>query len=178
MLAFAVITLTYASSQRTALNSIYAEGLGPGLLYSINYERLVVNDLGVRVGMSYSSFSASSTNMNGTTEGSASVAFMTFPLTASYLGISGGAHCLELGGGMTLISASGKASAPGMESKGSGMAVLENVLIGYRIHPVNGGFQFRVGFSGLFGTGLGFSVTDPTAFGFLPWFYLSLGGCF
>jgi len=166
-----------AKSERTALNSIYVEGLGPGLAYSVNYERLVINDLGVRVGMSYLSFSATSTvNNEGTNK--ASVSFMTFPITASYLGVSAGSHALELGGGPTLIFASGSASGVGIESTGSGMGVFGDILVGYRIHPVNGGFQFRTGFSGLFGKGLGLKVDDPTAFGFLPWFYISLGGCF
>jgi hypothetical protein len=164
------------SEERLSANSIYVEGLGPGLLYSFNYERLVVPDCGVRLGMSYSSFSATAASTQGTS--TASVAFMTFPITASYLGISGGSHVLELGGGMTLAYASGSAEGVGMSSSASGMGVLGNVLVGYRIHPRNGGFQFRTGFAGLIGQGLGFKVDDPKATGFLPWFYISLGGCF
>ena len=41
-----------------APNSIYLEGLGAGLAYSLNYERRVIDDLGVRVGFSYLSVSA------------------------------------------------------------------------------------------------------------------------
>jgi len=157
------------SEERLSANSIFVEGLGPGLLYSFNYEHLVVPDCGVRAGLCYSSFSATS----GTS--TASVDFMTFPITASYLGISGGSHVLELGGGMTLFYASGSAKGVGMSASAPGMGVLGDVIIGYRIHPRNGGVQFRIGFNGLFGKGLGFDVKDPTANGFLPWFYISLG---
>jgi hypothetical protein len=171
------VLISQAESNRTAVNSVYIEGLGPGLAYSLNYERLVINDLGVRVGLSYMSFSASADAGSGNTS-SAKASFMTFPITASYLGVSSGKHTLEMGGGPTIIYASGSSKGVGINVSGSGVAILGNVLLGYRIHPVNGGFQFRVGFSGLFGKGLGLSSVDPTAFGFLPWFYISLGGCF
>ena len=52
--------VTPASAQeRTAVNSVFAEGLGPGLLYSLNYERTLENDFGLRLGVSYMSFGAS-----------------------------------------------------------------------------------------------------------------------
>ena len=49
-----------------AKNAVFLEGLGPGLLYSVNYERLVIDGLAVRVGFSYLSMSASATS-GGTT---------------------------------------------------------------------------------------------------------------
>ena len=177
VLIIGVVSIVQAKSQRTALNSIYAEGLGPGLLYSVNYERLVMNDLGVRLGLSYTSLSATANDGMSSTTGT--VTFMTFPLTASYLGVSSGSHALELGGGLTFIYVSGTVSGSNVAVSGSGLVALENILMGYRFHPVNGGFQFRVGLSGLLGSGVGSSSSrKPNAFGFLPWFYISLGGCF
>jgi hypothetical protein len=164
---------------RPAPNSIYVEGLGAGLAYSLNYERLVLDELAVRGGFSYMSIGASST-VNGQTVG-ASATWMTFPITASYLGIrsSNGKHALELGGGATLTYASASASSLGSSAEGSGMGVLGTTMAGYRLHPVDGaGFNFRVGLMGLVGKGLGLSTPDPTAIGFLPWFYLSLGASF
>src|SRR5689334_9759870 len=161
-----------------AENSIYAEGLGAGLVYSLNYERMVADTVGVRAGFSYMSFGASAT-VNGQTS-SASATFMTFPITASYLGVRSGKHALELGGGATLMSASGSASGVGVSSSGSGFGALGDLLVGYRIHPIDGaGFNFRVGAMALMGKGVGLSSnTDPTAFGMMPWFYLSLGASF
>src|SRR5262245_19985224 len=75
---------------RRAPNSIYAEGLGAGFAYSINYERLVVDDLGVRLGFSYLSFTANASA--GSASASSSSTFLTFPLTASYVGIHSGKH--------------------------------------------------------------------------------------
>jgi hypothetical protein len=161
-----------------AENSVYAEGLGAGLVYSLNYERMVADTVGVRAGFSYMSFGASVTSGNQTS--SASATFMTFPITASYLGVRSGKHALELGGGATLLSASGTANGVGVSSSGSGFGALGNAMVGYRIHPVDGaGFNFRVGAMALMGKGVGLSsTTDPTAFGMMPWFYLSLGASF
>jgi hypothetical protein len=162
---------------KLAPNSIYAEGLGAGLAYSLNYERMVADEVAVRAGFSYLSFGATATS-GGQTVG-ASATFMTFPITASYVGVRSGKHALELGGGTTLMSASGSASGIGASSSGSGFGALGNALVGYRIHPVEGaGFNFRVGAMALMGKGVGLSVTDPSAFGVLPWFYLSLGASF
>lgn len=157
---------------KRAPNSVYAEGLGAGLVYSFNYERLVVEDLGVRAGISYMSFSASAGS------DSASATFITVPVTASYLGVGSKHHILEMGGGMTFAYAGGSASGVGYSSSGSGMTVLPDLLIGYRLHPVDGaGFQFRVGAMAFVGKGLGFD-DDPEKVGLLPWFYLSLGASF
>jgi len=163
---------TVRASERSAKNSVFVEGLGPGVVYSVNYERMVHDDLGVRAGLSYISMSASA----GTTSASSTALF--FPLTASYVGISSGSHALELGGGATLFYGSGSASSFGVSTEGSGMAALGSASAGYRLQPLDGGFQFRVGLSTLFGPGLSLSTTDPAKWGAIPWGYISFGGTF
>jgi hypothetical protein len=166
-----------AAPRKPAANSIYAEGLGAGLAYSINYERMVLDDLGVRAGMSYLSMTASASS--GTASSSASASFLSFPITASYIGVRRGKHSLELGGGVTLTRSSGSGSSFGMTASGSGMSGIGTAMIGYRIHPVDhAGFQFRVGLMALAGKGLGLDTTDPSAFGVLPWGYISMGASF
>ena len=157
------------AEDRDANNSIFIEAGGPGLLYSVNYERIVENDFGLRIGASYTSLSASAGGS------SASAAFTTIPVIASYLGLRGGNHILELGVGGTAVFASGAASGTGMAVSGSGMAALGTALIGYRRQPVNGGFQFRIGLEALVGKGLALSNPDPNSMGVLPWMYMSLG---
>lgn len=167
------------SEAKPAENSVFAEGLGAGVLYSINYEHRVIDDLGVRVGFSYMSFGASSTSSSGTS--SASANFLTFPVTASYLGIRGGKHALELGGGLTMTYASAAASGVGGSASASGVSAFGDLLVGYRLHPVGGaGFQFRVGIMALVGRGFSLSsdAKDPTALGVLPWGYISFGAGF
>jgi hypothetical protein len=160
-----------------APNSIYIEGLGAGLAYSLNYERMVIDDLAVRVGISYLSIGASATTSAGTTSASASL--ITVPITASYTGIRSGKHALELGAGTTLAFASGSASGFGVNSSASGMMPFGDLIVGYRIHPINhAGFNFRVGAMALIGKGLSLSTGDPEAIGVLPWLYVSLGASF
>lgn len=156
-----------------AKNAIFLEGLGPGLLYSANYERLVIDELAVRVGFSYLSMSASASSGGTTAEASAS--FFTIPVTATYVGLRG----LEAGGGMTLLHTSGSGSSVGVSASGSGFAPLFTALVGYRLHPTGGaGFQFRVGAMAMMGEGLSLSSDNPGGFGVLPWLYLSLGAGF
>ena len=171
------VGVAVTAARKPAPNSIYAEGLGAGLAYSINYERMVLDDLGVRAGMSYLSMSATATS--GTASSSASASFLSFPITASYIGVRSGKHSLELGGGVTLTRSSGSGSSFGMTASGSGMSGLGTAMIGYRIHPVDrAGFQFRVGLMALAGKGLGLDTKDPAAFGVLPWGYISMGASF
>jgi hypothetical protein len=165
------------SGNHPAPNSIYLEGLGAGLVYSLNYERMVADDVGVRVGFSYLSFGASASTPGGSASSSAS--FVTVPITASYIGVRGRKSSLELGGGVSLNYASASASGIGASASGSGLAPLGVAMVGYRLHPVDGpGFQFRVGLMALVGNGLGWSNPDPTKIGVLPWGYLSLGASF
>jgi hypothetical protein len=162
---------------RPAPNSIYIEGLGAGLAWSLNYERLVIDQLAVRVGWSYMSYSASASS--GSSSSSSTSSVITFPITASYIGIRGGKHALELGGGVTLFHSSSSASAMGVSASGSGMTGLGTVMIGYRIHPVgHAGFQFRIGVMAFVGKGLNLSDPDPDKMGAIPWVYLSLGASF
>jgi len=157
-------------------NSVYLEGLGAGLLYSVNYERMVIDEVGVRLGFSYMSFGASATS--GGMTSSASATFITVPITASYVGIRSGKHSLELGGGATIAYASGSASGIGASASGAGAMPYGVAMVGYRLHPVDrAGFQLRVGLMAIAGEGLGFSP-DPKSVGVLPWGYLSLGASF
>jgi hypothetical protein len=170
--------VTPASAQeRTAVNSVFAEGLGPGLLYSLNYERTLENDFGLRLGVSYMSFGASVSGGSGTLD-TASVSWFSVPLVASYLGIASGNNVLELGLGGIFTHASGNASGGGISATGAGNALWGTAVIGYRRQPVHGGFMFRVGMSALIGEGLGFDAKDPGKIGVVPWPYLSLGSTF
>lgn len=147
----------------TAFNSIFAEGLGVGVLYSINYERRLGEEglFAGRIGFSYISVAANS----GTS--APNVTLTTFPITFSYLGIGNASHKLELGAGGMIAYASASSGVAGSFSSTSGAGGAATVLLGYRFQPDTGGLQFRVGFSPLVGSGA-----------VLPWGYLSLGGAF
>lgn len=161
------------ADERNAVNSVFVEILGPGTIWSVNYERMIIDDLGVRVGASYMRWSA------GVGDSKASSDYYAFPITASYVGVGNGRHSLELSAGVTVSYASGSAEGLGFESSGSGATAMGTVGVGYRFHPLSTGFHFRVGLGGLMGMGFGtWYDADADAFGFLPWGYISFGATF
>jgi hypothetical protein len=160
------------AEERSAKNSIFVEALGNGILYSINYDRLVIDALSVRLGLMYLSIGASSTSDSGTT--SASVTLISVPIVANYVGLYSGSHGLEAGAGASLVYASGEGSGFGYSTSSSGVGGYLTVNVGYRLQPVDGGFQFRIGAMALIGPGFG----DKGGWGALPWGNMSLGYTF
>lgn len=162
---------------KLAPNSIYAEGLGAALLYSFNYERMMLDQLGVRVGFSYLSIGASASA--GGSSASSSATFVWVPITASYVGIRYGRSALELGGGATILYVSAATSSAGVSSSGAGLVPYGVAMVGYRFQPVgHAGFMFRVGFNTLVAPGLGLQNASPGTLGVIPWPYISLGASF
>jgi hypothetical protein len=141
---------------------LYVELLGPGLFYSINYER-VFGDFSGRVGLSYIAVSASSRASGD----SGSASFTTVPLTVSYLGIGNKKHMFEVGAGVDIMHASAGASTLGVESNESATKVFGLLIVGYRLQPLDGGFFLHTGLAPIVGSGV-----------FLPWPYVGLGAAF
>ncbi|MFI5309122.1 MAG: hypothetical protein ACHQ53_17330 [Polyangiales bacterium] len=149
-------------TRRTAMNVLYAELLGNGGIYSIDYERFFTDDIAARIGFGYISLSASS----GTSSAHASILFI--PVMFNYMGVGSADHKLELGLGPLLVNASAGASGVGKAAAhASGFGVAGTATIGYRYVPHDGGFNFKIGFTPIFGAG-----------GFLPWGGLGLGAVF
>jgi hypothetical protein len=158
--------------ERTSNNAFYAEGLGPGLFYSINYDRSF-GDFAGRIGFGYVSVSAGASDSTGQVQASASASFITVPITVSYLGIGSKTNMLELGAGATIahVGAGGSTFEAKSTTSASESAtfVLPVAMVGYRYQPPNGHFIFRAGVSPLFA---------GSALPVLPWPYLALGGTF
>lgn len=148
------------STDRKAKNLVYLELLGNGGLYSVNYERMLGNDLSARLGFSYLSMGASSG------EASAKATLVTAPVMLNYM-IGGKNHKLETGAGATVIYVSASAESGGMSASGEGVGIVGTGTVGYRYSPADGGFVFRVGYTPFFGKG-----------GFVSWGGASFGGTF
>jgi hypothetical protein len=157
-----------SSGEREAQNAIYVDLLGPGLFYSLNYDRMLTDDLSARIGFSYISFGASA----GDGTASADFSYWAVPLTVSYLGIGSENNMLEVGGGPIIMNVSGSGvietddTKTGAEASATVFAMTG--MVGYRHQPSDGGFVFRIGASPVMAFGAGF----------LPWGYLSLGAAF
>ena len=136
-------------------NQVYLELGGNGVIYSINYERLLSENFSLRGGF-------------GITPGFFFVegTFIDIPVTASYL-IGSERSKLEMGLGATFL-ASSNVEVFGLDSNDQSLIILTGI-VGYRyISP--SGFVFRIFFTPLYS-----SEGDPP---FVPYFGLSFGFAF
>jgi hypothetical protein len=150
-------------SSRTASNVLFGEALGSGLLYSINYERLVDRyNLGLRGGVSYFSHAVSSYGASG------NLKLLTLPFVVSYY-LGTPQHKLQLGLGATAIYLAASTDSQGTSFGGerSGFGVAASAVAGYRYLPRDGGLSFGAGFTPLLRTSK-----------FLPWGGVDVGYVF
>jgi len=161
-----------SANKRSAKNAIYLDLAGPGGLYSLNYDRMITDELSARIGFSY--ISAGGSASSGGTTTSAEVSLLTIPITVSYLGIGSLSNQFELGGGATFMRVTGDGFiSAGSDSSGasaSATVIGLTPMAGYRHQAPDGGFVFRIGLSPL--------VMLGGEGGVLPWGYLSLGAGF
>lgn len=152
-----------AADPRTAANVVFAEVLGSGLLYSVNYERLIDSlNLGVRAGASYFTYSVSSYGRSG------NLTLVSFPIVASYY-LRHGRHNLQLGLGATILYTGAASDSQGVqfETERSGLGLAGSAVVGYRYLPRGRGITFGVAFTPLLRAGA-----------FLPWGGASAGYVF
>lgn len=134
-----------------AANLIFGEVLGNGLLYSVNYERLIERwSLGIRAGASFFTYAVSSYGASG------NLTLLTFPIVASYyLGPeSWRGHKVQLGLGGTVLYSDVSSDSTGVkfENERSGFGLAATAIIGYRYLPRDGGITFGIGFTPLLRT--------------------------
>ena len=137
----------------TSPNSIYLELLGNGLFYSLNYDRMITESFGARVGIGYvQPIEASLT---------------TVPIMAHYL-VGSGSSKLELGFGACMLLQpdwSGLSFIGSEDKEARGSQILGTATLGYRYQRTDGGFVFRVGVTPFFGV-MGFNLTGGLSFGY------------
>jgi hypothetical protein len=123
-----------------AKNTFFAELGGAGLIYSLNYDRLLSPSWSVRGGLSFLGASV------GTGSSSAGFGLVTIPLTTSYLfNLGGSSSHIELGGGVTGLIGSVSGTVFGGTNSASGFLPMITGIVGYRLQPAEGGFNFRAG---------------------------------
>ena len=159
ILVFILIGIEITIAQDTNINfkknQLYLELGGNGLVYSINYERLLSENFTLRGGF-------------GITPGLifAEGTFIHIPITASYL-IGSKSSKFETGLGVTYFAGT-DIKVFGLDAGDQSLIFLTGI-IGYR-YTSPGGFVFRILFTPLYN-----SETEPE---FLPYFGLSLGIAF
>jgi hypothetical protein len=100
-----------------AQNAVFLELLGPAFSVSLNYERLLTDQVALRAGIA----------PQGASWASGGKLDFALPITIAYVGLGG----FEVGGGVTLLT---------------NRTPIATTQVGYRLHPRGGaGFQFRAG---------------------------------
>lgn len=157
---FAALTIPCVSQSTDSKNAMYVEAFGPGLFYSINYERFISTDFTVRGGVSIFP-------MNGETSQST---FIIAPIMCNYL-FGNGNSKLEIGGGIDLVTINGEeyGDLSRYESTFSETSILLVGSFGYRYQPSDGGFHFRI---------VATPMLSPYNGYFIPLFGCSAGTCF
>jgi hypothetical protein len=126
--------LAQTQAAPVARNAVYFEILGNGGLYSFNYERMLTESLGLRVG--YATWS-SPVFWQGE---SPPDRYNTVPVTVSYL-LGRGERKLELGGGITF----GRGALDRNADRRDVTSRSLTAIVGYRSQPPGRGYLFRVG---------------------------------
>jgi hypothetical protein len=145
-----IVSVAKSQENRTK-NSIFFEGYGNGILYSINYDRLITNSFGARIG--YSKFDLGN-----------EFSFTTIPVLLNYF-VGEQNSRLELGAGIVHVSVSGNFTWFADTFKAD--KAFFTSVIGYRFQPIDGGLLFRIDFTPIIGNGK-----------FLPFGGISLGATF
>jgi hypothetical protein len=130
--------LAQAQAAPVARNAVFFEILGNGGLYSFNYERMLTESFGLRVG--YATWDSSDFWFEGTP----SDRYTTVPVTASYL-LFQGEKKLELGGGITFGQGTLDRFS-NADSRSDFTFRSLTAIVAYRSQPITGrGYLFRVG---------------------------------
>jgi hypothetical protein len=128
-------------------NAIYAELLGQGILYSINYDYLITENLSLRAGFSTWSIPAMFF-IDG------DLSFTGYPVLVNYL-VGNGDSRLEIGAGIlpAKLSLTGHDAFFGAELSGDTTIVMGTGSLVYRYQQRDGGLVFRVGLTPFYYSG-------------------------
>ena len=161
MLTAASVTLIL-SSGFAQNNTIYIELLGNGLLYSLNYDRMVTDKISVRAG--YGGLTVSNSTVSSGVIVTEDIKITLIPVLANYLRGEGN-HKLEIGGGIVLVSLDYTGNVADVDFSLAADGAIPTGNLGYRYQKSEGGFFFKASLCPFFAetmvtsVGLGFGYS-------------------
>ena len=161
MLTAASLTLILSSGFAQS-NTIYFELLGNGLVYSLNYDRMVTEKISVRAG--YGGLTVSQMTISSGTIVNEDIKITLIPVLANYLRGEGN-HKLEMGAGIVLVSLDYTGNVADVNFSLAADGAIPTGNFGYRYQKPEGGFFFKASLCPFFaetmvtsvGLGLGYS---------------------
>jgi hypothetical protein len=147
-LFFIVISANISAQERQndfRKNALYFEGLGQGLLYSLNYDYRIRQNISLRAGFTHWSLNPLFLLTTG------KLSYTSFPIMINYL-TGKKDNLFELGGGImpAFVSLDGTEIFWGSEIKEKGSTILGTATVGYRYQPLAGGLMGRIGLTPIF----------------------------
>jgi|TARA_B100000959_G_C14843901_1_gene567229 hypothetical protein len=115
-------------------NTVYFELFGNGLLYSVNYDRMITDNISVRAGYGGLSVSSASTMED--------VKITMMPVLGNYL-MGGGNHKLEIGAGIVLVSVDYSDNIEDVDFSLGADGSIPTGNLGYRYQKPEGGLFFK-----------------------------------
>jgi hypothetical protein len=157
--------ITFFSVASAQSNNVYMEMMGPTLLgVTINYERIVADNIAIRVGYGSGSEETETENDAGTMTEMTTDKITHIPLGAAYL-LGSGNHKLEFGAGMNMVKGTFDL---GQETEDLSASL--NIMFG------GAGYRYQRGTGGLFVNAKAYYLSIA---GFsLPWVGFGLGWTF
>lgn len=151
LIAISTFIFTSIETHAQAKQAFFAELLGNGLIFSVNYDvRFTENPggWGGRLGIGYV----------GSVEGGGGV--VTIPIMVNNLLGKDGKY-FEVGGGLTFIT--GTADFAGSENNSE---IVGTLAFMYRRQPEDGGFMWKIGLSPIIADGVFFPIWPGVGFGY------------
>ena len=133
---FLILSASFTMAQT---NTVFLEGGGNGILWSINYDRMIAEKISVRVG--YGAITDETTDEIGLITETITVS--PVPIIANYM-LGSGNHKLEIGAGILYIMVDGNIDFGGIDLSASGSITATTGVLGYRYQRDTGGFFFRL----------------------------------
>jgi len=161
MLTAASLTLILSSGFAQS-NTIYFELLGNGLVYSLNYDRMVTDNISVRAG--YGGLTVSNSTVSSGVIVTEDIKITLIPVLANYLRGEGN-HKLEIGGGIVLVSLDYTGNVADVDFSLAADGAIPTGNLGYRYQKSEGGFFFKASLCPFFAetmvtsVGLGFGYS-------------------
>lgn len=131
-----------ATSIHAQANTVYFELFGNGLVYSVNYDRMVTDNISVRAG--YGGLTVKSIE----TQEEAKITMI--PVLGNYL-MGDGNHKLEIGGGVVMVSIDYSGNVEDIDFSIGADGAIPTGNLGYRYQKPEGGLFFKASLCPFFG---------------------------
>jgi len=138
-----------ATSIHAQANTVYFELFGNGLVYSVNYDRMVTDNISVRAG--YGGLTISNLSYDETLGFiNEDIKITMIPLLGNYL-MGESNHKLEIGGGVVMVMVDYSGNVADIDFSIGADGAVPTGNIGYRYQKPEGGLFFKASLCPFFG---------------------------